>query len=1034
MEDISPSLDNEIENEQLKELVEKLKQENNHIKLQFEEAVSISDQVESIHSQNTKLTTEIRQVKNEREDLKRRLLISTRSFEELTQKYENLKKDFNIHITNNQESQMKEVQKIKIECDSVITSLKNELEKTQKECEEKNIFIQMAKSKMDRALANGERYFHAKINDFDNLIELLNRPSFLNDPNLSPIINNDVNIKESKTPDKKYIKKYKAKLRILRTKKDEEIENLKEMIQNLKGENNKLNIENKDLVKQIQDLKDDNNLFENKTKLTIKNLENRIETLKKSNSIQQETESMVKPFSIDSNSEFEFELAPVPKIEIKPTHKIDTKNNKEEKGKEKKIEEIKEQFLEKIEDLNRQLKLCQEQKDKIYAEAKQHESEKQKFELDYERLRGELNSLKIIHSECQNEISTLRETLSRLSIGQKSISPKKIDNQNQQQSLLKVIDSQKLEIDRLNKIKDEEKNQKLELLKKNNQMEETINDLNEQLQKVQERYDDFCLEFERHPKQTSNDLLPPSTFSCPELDKQVACNIEKIASNPSLQPASKIRNSFKIIMSFYENQIDGFKDVIQTLNSESDAMKKIFNKFLIDISLSLSDETITIDDLMQPQPQVSNLSPFIKEPVKTKTPEFFISRINAIKSNNQDLEKRCLYYESLINQLYQIFGINGNESDPIAQVEIFNNQFKEQIKNMNNLKKQIKALKKGFSSLKKSKKNSEDQINQLNIYIEEYKKNISEKEGEIEKLKKTIKKLKFDIVNLNQDLDSAKTLHEDSKTELQKMNNDAFAAMSNKMKENEERLKEELSNTISQLNEITMEMKETDSQYEKCKELLVKEKKINQELKNKIENLQEEIKNKDTNCMVLLKDEKQQLNESFERTFDQLRRQCEMCRLDVQKLTQSLADSEELNKRLKIQCAQLSAEKNKIIEELHSFEAANIRQQKIFESTLKTKVLSLDADYNKKYEEIKSQNELNLRKIFSYVADSFRTYFNPCIQIDEKSFRLVIENVKQELKRLSDTERTIRGMLGTSESQTTEDAVAQLLLDHPLHY
>ncbi|OHT10826.1 hypothetical protein TRFO_19809 [Tritrichomonas foetus] len=1023
MDDTSSLLENEISRERLSETIDQLRKENSQLKSQFDEAVSISDEVEKIHSQNNKLIIEVRQLKSEKEDLQRRLNISVQSNEEISKKFENFKKMQNFQFTNDQETICKEIDKIKQENENRIKDLTIEVETVKNDCEQKGVTIQLLKSKIDHALQNAERYFHCQVTDFDMLISILSKPTFSNLNSAAPnVINDQIDIDDSlcskKVKEKKgIVKKYKSKIKKIENEKDDEIDELKRKIHELSTNFIK---EKNDYLNQIEKLKEEKQNFESKTRIQITSLESKLESYKRNQSNAINNTKITETIETQMNKPNNIEPLDVDYLIERQKQQQQQQLEKQQQQQRKRQSEIEEQYLIKIEDLNRKLKNAEEQMNKYYQDFKVQESQKQKFELDFERVSGELKSLKIIHAECQNEIKTLRETLHSSNLKNKLNSPndkKQIPINMNQYNLVKLNESQKAEIERLNKLRTAEQNEKTALSKKIAILENDLNACEEKLKKTQESFDEFCFEVQKQPKPTANDLLPPSAFSCPDLDKQLAVSIEKIAINASLQPSSKIRNSFKTIANYYEQKIIQMNEHMKAMNFENESLKQTFNKFLIDSSLVISDDPMTIDDLLERQGST-----------------VFINKLIELKNKCTHYQHRSSYMDSVFLRFKELFGIDNTQTsheneELMDQVEKFHHAFYDKIKLLKQREKQLKSLASCCNGLKKVIKQNEKKISELNYRTEELNQIINELTNKNDDSSRTIQSMKQQIFNVTQELEQAKATKGEMEHELKLMNENALAMVSNKLKEQEQKLRDELNSTIVQLNEASVEIKETDNQFENCKKLLQSERATSKKLEEEMKKLREEIQTKELSAQLRLKEEKKQLNESFERTFDQLRKQCELHRIDVQKLTKSLAESEDQIKQLKLQCSSITAEKNRLLENLRSVESVSNRQKKLFEASMKAKLMTIDTEYTKKLEAIQSENELCQRKMFSFIADSFRSYFNPCIHIDEKSFRIIVERVRQELSRLSDSDQAIRMMLNVNELQTTEDAVAQLLLD-----
>ena len=81
-----------------------------------------------------------------------------------------------------------------------------------------------------------------------------------------------------------------------------------------------------------------------------------------------------------------------------------------------------------------------------------------------------------------------------------------------------------------------------------------------------------------------------------------------------------------------------------------------------------------------------------------------------------------------------------------------------------------------------------------------------------------------------------------------------------------------------------------------------------------------------------------------------------------------------------------------------------------------------------RFSEQKTKWEAEKRRLLAFVADELRQFFNANEAIDERAFRSIITKAKEEITRLQKADSAIRRMVGASTRQTTDDAVAQLVL------
>ena len=104
------------------------------------------------------------------------------------------------------------------------------------------------------------------------------------------------------------------------------------------------------------------------------------------------------------------------------------------------------------------------------------------------------------------------------------------------------------------------------------------------------------------------------------------------------------------------------------------------------------------------------------------------------------------------------------------------------------------------------------------------------------------------------------------------------------------------------------------------------------------------------------------------------------------------------------------------------------RERKLMESTVRAQKVQVEAQYNTRLEEQRNKFESEKRRLFAMGTEAFHNFFNPSEQIYERSFRCVLDKARDTITRLNNSDLSIRRMLCAGEHQTTQDAVAQLLM------
>lgn len=130
-------------------------------------------------------------------------------------------------------------------------------------------------------------------------------------------------------------------------------------------------------------------------------------------------------------------------------------------------------------------------------------------------------------------------------------------------------------------------------------------------------------------------------------------------------------------------------------------------------------------------------------------------------------------------------------------------------------------------------------------------------------------------------------------------------------------------------------------------------------------------------------------------------------------------------------CQSFDLAKVKLSNEARSLREQIGREKKLAEATLKSQTCSIETKYKEKIESVRAAANEEQHKMVLYVIDAFRTSFCGFIgKMEEKPFKIIIDRIKEGYVRLNESDQAIRKMLNVAERQTTQDAVAQLLINH----
>jgi len=297
-----------------------------------------------------------------------------------------------------------------------------------------------------------------------------------------------------------------------------------------------------------------------------------------------------------------------------------------------------------------------------------------------------------------------------------------------------------------------------------------------------------------------------------------------------------------------------------------------------------------------------------------------------------------------------------------------------------------------------------------------------------------IKKLKNDIQKATLQLAEANSKNENIESEVEKK----YIDEANRLRENYQKEIEKIQNQSEEFKkavaQFQTQINDLTEQNERLRRVVNNQKST---ISSKDKELQIQKKQNVNNEKVAnekLNEAKAQITASFEKTIKKLSEDYEQQKGDVEKLAKDLALSEGKTLQLTSLLEQAKVDKQRLIRELKSKKEETDREKQLAESFAKAQIISNQVSTSKNLEENKRQFEEKKRMLISSVIDAFKQFSSPLDRIDERTFKNILDKAKNEMKRLTDSDTAIRRMVNVSDSQTTEDAIAQLLFKINQHY
>ena len=157
--DIETQLFNEQEGSKLAEEKEKLQKEIDVIRVQFDQAMQVTKNMDAIHHKNQKLVKALRAIQSENDELQRKLEISQSANDEITSKFNEEKIAFSQQRQHDAAEREKELSKTKKDYEKKIEELQNALEELTAGKEKSDLQNKMLRCKIDRLLNSSSHFF-----------------------------------------------------------------------------------------------------------------------------------------------------------------------------------------------------------------------------------------------------------------------------------------------------------------------------------------------------------------------------------------------------------------------------------------------------------------------------------------------------------------------------------------------------------------------------------------------------------------------------------------------------------------------------------------------------------------------------------------------------------------------------------------------------------------------------------------------------------------------------------------------------------
>lgn len=978
----------------LREQVETLTKENKSLAAQFEGTIAITNQLEEINNELSKVKSQNRQLIAENEDLTHRLELTIRSKDELVKQITDEKKTSSQASHENYLNAKQEIENQKAISQQQLDQAYKKINKLVADAEAAAVYNKTIEGKIDRIVQNAQRFFNQEFLSFDDLSNFLAQPR--------PVV------QEAEPVQQQCIERAVPQ-------DDERLQKVAAKLRSTKAKAKELALNNKELENTVAELQKQNSeIIKNQRANTVEYMTKIEEEKKVSNEKSREVVGLQKEISTlkaqvektqKSLKAAEEKLGAKPQVVYEKI--VDTK----------KIEELKETFEEEKErlnnenvELNQNLAKLTCKNEELTSKLSNATCELANANKIIEKQKNDIIVISAVRDSAVKSEESLRQALHQKQpkVEQKP-QPKPLITKKELDKLKGDLEAQKkenvaLHVEQTKNLStiDEQRVQIAELKQQAEAAEEEtkkkVMDLNDALAKLNAK-----------PVLTVEDLLPADIYRTNEFGTEVATEISNIANNQSLQPASKLHTIYSTIRDAHLSELNECEEKAIAFSTEIKRLNGKFSKFLVDLSVALSDEPFTMDRFEQ------------------DGGESLVTGVSSLRTSYDNMKHIFDSVQLTLQTVVQYLNIpeNASANAIIAEIESIIAQYNEKKAAFDEEKKKYKALKQAYKEASQTCQAREAELLQKNDEVEQENLEIAK---ENEKLSSDLAAIKIQNEQLNNELNATSEKLEQLNVAFEQEVETRCSSIKEKCEKETASLKLELDeakNAVEEANEEVDEAQEKNKELQRKIATLTNEK---SQLAAALSQTKIAMEENEKELSEKFEAEKEEIKARFDSAVEELKELSEKQQEDLTKLAASKSALETKVGQVKAAYSKILTEKRKAESEAKYALEQYERDRRLTEAQCRTKIVSAENAFNAKLEELQTQKEVELRRIFTFTAENFKSFFNPTSQFNERNFRALVEQVKEELTELSSSNERIRRMCGASEKQSTEDAVALILL------
>lgn len=492
-------------------------------------------------------------------------------------------------------------------------------------------------------------------------------------------------------------------------------------------------------------------------------------------------------------------------------------------------------------------------------------------------------------------------------------------------------------------------------------------------------------------KELQNEVVETTNWNFGTLPDDLQSILKGIAENDGFSIEKRISQMFNVVSRWFSNFEFTNQSKLKELTEKVELANKALTDFAASILQAIDRDSLDIDEIVEAVSEIYK-SNFVLQ-----------QKINELKSIPEVCDQAT--FDEMTHKIEALEEC----------VKLLKSKYLRQKNQTHEVKSALIVL---------SNRNDEEK--------QTMKKSIDQSRETIDQLQTEIDALHKQNQDLLEELSDSKNLTSKDYNEAQKEIEAIMIEQSAKYEEMKQDLNMEIRTKNDQIVSLENKLKETEATAKKWEENSLKVQEETRKVKSEM-NLAIIEKDDQFARMVHQKEQElQQIKDYYQSMIDQLNGKANETDFVIQSNLKEMKEHDQLMKQMQQQIADLTFQLQKADLTAQSQIDSIERKKKLAVAQLKAQLMAVETKYSVIADEQKHKWEAEKRSLFCYFAQQFGPFFDAKQSLNEESFKQIVNKIKIELDKHKKQEQTIRKLLKANENQTTEDALADLVLSiHP---